>query len=158
METSPEPGARSADDPHAAIMSLLREFWPRAPDLGPDDDIFELTGIAGDDAFEFMQSYAARFGVDVSNYLWYFHHGEEGLNYGALFFDPPHLRVDRIPITLAMLVQGIHGKRWPVQYPDHHLPKVRWDVWLQLPAMLFVLGLAILVATIVLQFLHRNFD
>jgi len=157
MDERPDRGDRPIEDPHAAATSLLREFWPRMRDLNHDDDIFDLIGIHGDDAFELMEAYRTRFGVDMSNYLWYFHHGEEGSNLGALFFAPPNARVTRIPITLDVLADGIQHKHWPIQYPEHQLPKVRWDVWLQLPAMILVAVLGLLVTFIVFEFLHRNF-
>jgi hypothetical protein len=158
MDERPERGDDPIDDPHAATMSLLREFWPGARDLNHDDDIFDALGIYGDDAFDLMEAYSARFGVEVSDYRWYFHHGEEGSNPGALFFHPPYARVKRIPITLDVLAEGIERKHWPLQYPDHQLPKVRWDVWLQLPATLLILVLGLLVTLIAMEFLHRNFD
>lgn len=157
MDERPDRGGPPIENPLAAAMSHLREFWPGTNDLEPDDDIFMLTGIHGDDAFEFMETYSAKFGVDMREYLWYFHHGEEGLNPGALFVNPPYARVKRIPITLDVLADGIRQGRWPIQYPEHNPPDARWDVWLALPATVFAIAFAVLLASIIIEHLHRSF-
>lgn len=93
----------------------------------PDSDIFRL-GIAGDDFHELIEAYAQRFGVSIESYLWYFHADEEGVNFGILFFRPPHCRVKRIPITPLMLVDFAQKGTWDVQYPPHTIPKSRIDL------------------------------
>lgn len=158
MEKLPAIGAQPTGDPHAAVMALLREFWPGARDLNHDDDVFDVLRIYGDDAFELMETYSTRFGVEMSSYRWYFYREEEGWNAGALFFHPPYARVKRIPITLDVLAEGIRRKHWPLQYPDHQLPKVRWDIRLNLFAMLLLWVLVALVGLIEFQFLNRNFE
>ncbi|QYF86864.1 DUF1493 family protein [Brevundimonas sp. PAMC22021] len=75
-----------------------------------------------------MDDFSERFEVDGADYLWYFHHGEEGWSLGALFFKPIYRRVARIPITLATLTEAARTRRWPVVYPPHHVPRRRWDI------------------------------
>ena len=91
-------------------------------------DLFDRLGIDGDDAFEFVEKFGGQFGVELADYRWYFHHGEEGWGLGSLFFRPPYKRVRPIPISIALLEEAIARKRWPVAYPVHSLPKKRWDL------------------------------
>jgi hypothetical protein len=59
----------------ADLRSDLSDFlrpWAEGRTLQDDDDLFDRLGVEGDDAFEFMEAFAARFGVDVSGYCWYF--------------------------------------------------------------------------------------
>ncbi|MFC3077718.1 hypothetical protein ACFODL_06420 [Phenylobacterium terrae] len=115
---------------------VLGEQLPREGDA----DLFDRFGICGDDASDFMDAFGARFDVTGDEYLWYFHHEEEGWNFGALFFAPPNRRVERIPITPDILVRAIETGRWPVQYPPHALPKVRWDIRLNQSMLLVPLA------------------
>jgi hypothetical protein len=108
-------------------------------------DLLETLGIDGDDAFELMDDFGRRFEVDMSKYLWYFHHGEEGVNIGGIVFRPPYRRVSRIPLSTDLMLEAMQTKEWPVLYPAHRLPTVRWDMWLNI--LLFAaipLGLAAL--------------
>ncbi|HEY0599657.1 DUF1493 family protein [Brevundimonas sp.] len=115
-------------DAHAAVLTFIEDFWRWREPLAADDDLFDVLGIEGDDAGEFIDAFAARFDVDVTAYRWYFHHAEEGWNYGALVFRPPYRRVGRIPITLAVLTEAVRTKHWPIDYPAHVLPRRRWDI------------------------------
>ncbi len=40
----------------------------------------------------------------------------------------PNSRVQRIPITSDILVEAIETKVWPLKYPPHQAPTVRWDI------------------------------
>jgi hypothetical protein len=76
-------------DAHAAAAEFLEDFWGTGGPLSEDADILDTLGIDGDDAFNFIEGFAAKFEIDISNYHWYFHHGEEvSLNIGSLFFKP----------------------------------------------------------------------
>jgi hypothetical protein len=96
--------------------------------VSDDADLFYGLGIDGADAFEFMREFATIFAVDIKNYRWYFHHGEEGFNPGGLFFRPPYRRVKHEPITINVLLKAVNAHSWPLRYPTHELPKVRWDL------------------------------
>jgi hypothetical protein len=134
------------DDNDMLLTAFLKEFRDESEALPGDTDLFERLGIDGDDAFEFIERFAAKFEVDVTNFLWYFHHGEEGLNPAAIFFRPPYCRVQRIPITPDVLREAIRTKHWPLQYPEHRLPRVRWDIVFALPATLLLFAAVALLA------------
>lgn len=108
----------------------------------PQSRLVEDLGIEGDDFFELEQTFSKRFNVDMSGYLWYFHHDEEGMNLGALLFLPPSRRVGRIPVTVALLLDAANSGKWPLQYPAHQLPRRRYD----LAVNLVVVGVCGLIA------------
>lgn len=113
-------------------MNAAKDFVSEQCDfdgaLAADDDIFRRVGITGDDAGDFIEAFAARFGVDMSGYRWYFHTEEEGFNIGGALFPSPDTRVTRIPITLRGLADAISRKTWPVGYPEHEAPRRRPDL------------------------------
>jgi len=110
------------------LDAFFQAFWNEDRCLPDDANVFGQLGIEGDDAFEFIEAFANRFAVDMSGYRWYFHHAEEGVNTGSLFFRSPDQRVERIAITPDILCEAIRTKHWPLQYPTHRLPSVRWDI------------------------------
>ncbi|MDP3179692.1 MAG: DUF1493 family protein [Spirochaetaceae bacterium] len=131
-------------DARSDLADFLQQQSGEPCSLPEDADVFDRLGLDGDDAFEFMDRFVARFAVDTSKYRWYFHHGEEGWNIGGLVFPPPYRRVERAPITPRLLVEAIETKHWPLAYPEHALPKVRWDVRLnQLLIVLVLIPLAL---------------
>jgi len=94
-----------------------------------DTDIFNECGISGDDSHELIEKYQMKYGVDMSTYLWYFHCDEEGSTFiTGMFFKPPYKRVTRIPITPKMLTDFANSKIWKIDYPEHKLPKYRYDI------------------------------
>ena len=95
--------------------------------LNPESDIYDL-GVVGDDFHEMIEKYAETFEVDMTEYLWYFHTVEEGLNFGALFFKPPYSRLDRIPVTPKLLSEFAETRKWSIDYPKHELPNKRMDL------------------------------
>jgi hypothetical protein len=103
--------------------------------------------VFGDDLWELIDAYAARFGVDVSGFLWYFHSAEKGsFNMGALLFLPPNAQVRQIPITIGMLHEFAQRGRWEVEYPLHNPPQSRPDIRVnQLLALAFLAGVVITV-------------
>ncbi|WP_256012245.1 DUF1493 family protein [Desertivirga xinjiangensis] len=95
----------------------------------PDSDIFDDFGCVGDDFDELIGDYATTFKVDMSDYLWYFHGDEEGNNFLAIqLVDPPYKRVKRIPVTPTMLLDFANSGKWSIEYPEHTLPKRRYDI------------------------------
>jgi len=107
--------------------------------MDPRESLFDCLGLFGDDVEDFMEAYASKFHVDMSSYLWYFHTGEEGQNFGSILFKPPYSRVLEIPVTIEMLALSANSKRWIVDYPPHTLPKRRYDLWVNLALVLAVL-------------------
>jgi hypothetical protein len=92
-------------------------------------DIFQEFGVAGDDCSELVEYFSEKFSVDMSSYLWYFHHEEEGVfSLGGLFFSPPSARVDRIPVTPKFFLESANKGKWCVQYPDHQISENRYDI------------------------------
>jgi len=118
----------SMTDAHAAVAEFLKDFSGAATPLSDDADIFDSLGIDGDDGFELIERFATKFEIDITNYRWYFHHGEEAINIGGSFFKSPYRRVDRISITPQVLAEALRTKRWPLEYPERKLPSVRWDI------------------------------
>lgn len=133
-------------DARSELTEFLEHYSPARHGPSVDTDVFGALGVEGDDAFQFMDSFIARFDVDAGKYRWYFHHGEEGWNFGGVFFRPPYRRVERMPLTASILIEAIETKDWPLQYPEHELPSVRWDIRLnQLLIVLAFIALALLV-------------
>jgi hypothetical protein len=93
-----------------------------------NSDIERDLGCTGDDFDEFMESYSVRYNVDMTSYLWYFHHAEEGNSWGSNFFKAPNEIVDRIPVTPKMLFEFAQKRKWDLKYPEHILPKRRYDI------------------------------
>jgi hypothetical protein len=111
----------------AEIIEFIKDL-AGTDEIEPDSDIFEI-GMVGDDFHEMIEKYAKKYSVNMTSYLWYFHTDEEGFgSLGGLFFDPPYKRVKRIPVTPAMLADFANKGQWVIQYPDHKIPKRRYDL------------------------------
>jgi hypothetical protein len=108
--------------------------------LNPGDDLLQDHGVSGDDFHELIENYRKSFNVDMSTYRWYFHADEEGNNTGGIFFKPPHQRVQRIPVTPAMLCEFANKLVWDIHYPDHKIPKHRWDLLINILILVTVLS------------------
>src|SRR5262249_24647236 len=52
-------------DTRAAVSGFLKEFRGEIKPLSDDADIFRDLGIDGDDAFEFIERFAARFEIEI---------------------------------------------------------------------------------------------
>lgn len=116
-------------------------------------DIFGEMGIIGDDFHEVIETYAKKYKVDMSGYLWYFHADEEGSGgIGAAFFKPPYDRIKRIPVTPSMLADFSETKQWKINYPPHKIPKRRIDLIIN--AMLLI---ALLISFVV-WFIYKMID
>jgi len=126
-----------------ALADFIQDFWSVRERLPADCDVFDRLHMSGDDCSEFIEKFFEKYGIDPGNYLWYFHHGEEGHNLGGVFFKPPNARVAKIPITPAILAASIRNRRWAIEYPPHSLPPVRWDI--KINQMMFYGSLALLV-------------
>ena len=126
------------------IIQFVSEFTGSSK-IGPETDIYDDLGCVGDDFFELMEIYSNQFSVDMSEFLWYFHSAEEGLpGIGQEFFDPPYARVERIPVTPAMLTEFANSGKWHIEYPPHHIPKIRWDIRIDLIIFISIaIGIAI---------------
>lgn len=113
----------------AEIIDFLKEITG-ANNVSEYSDIANELGVDGDDYDEFVQEFSKRYKVDISPYLWYFHCSEEGSwnSIGSFFFRSPDKRVKHIPVTPAMLAEFTKTGKWDVEYPEHKLPKRRYDL------------------------------
>jgi len=59
------------------IMQFLQKYSFDNKIVTSESDIFHDFGLTGDDCGEFLYAYQKTFNVDMTNYLWYFHHDEE---------------------------------------------------------------------------------
>lgn len=110
------------------ITNFLEDYTG-VHDIKSDIDLNKEAGIYGDDWHEMIENYSKEFNVNVDGYLWYFHTREEGSNsIGGAFFRPPYERVKRIPITPLMLTDFANKGSWEIEYPEHKLPKYRYDL------------------------------
>ena len=117
----------SRDEIDAFIERHLGQAVPRP---SSNLDIFDKFGVDGDDCFDFISEFGTTFKVDLTEYRWYFHHGEEMHNgvIFQIFFSPPNKRVSRIPVTTDLLLDAANSGRWKLEYPEHALPTRRYDV------------------------------
>jgi len=110
------------------IGFIEKEFWKSK--LNSNSDIFNELKISGDDCDELLVKYSKKYQVDMSDFLWYFHHEEEGSSIFGFLFKPPNKRVPRIPVTPKMLAEFANSKKWNIDYPEHKLPKYRFDMFI----------------------------
>jgi len=109
-----------------------------------ESDLQNDLGCSGDDFDELISEYSAKFKVDMSSYLWYFHSEEEGHSnsIGKILFKTPYERVKHIPITPALLLNSANHGKWLITYPEHSLPKRRYDILInQILVVTFVMFL-----------------
>jgi hypothetical protein len=111
------------------IRSFLHEaVGVKKDEIFEDSDLLTDLGVDGDDWDALLEQYRCRFDVNLDGFLWYFHHGEEGLNPFWLFIPPPDRRVQHIPVTPRVLLKSAHLRRWSIEYPAHQLPSGRPDL------------------------------
>lgn len=128
------------------IALIADKVGVRAEEVLPDADIEKDLGCTGDDFFELMEAYAKRFNVDMSGFIWYFHTHDEGMaTLDLLPGMPPSIQVERIPVSLNLLVQMAQLGKWDVPYPPHVL-QPRYTMSEKVIRWLFA---AILIALIV---------
>ena len=110
------------------IIDLLQEL-SGMNEINPTSDIFNDVGMVGDDFHEMIEKFTLKYRVDMTDYLWYFHTNEEGCDgVGGFLFPPPYKRVDRIPVTPAMLAEFADKGKWDIRYPAHKIPAKRYDL------------------------------
>jgi hypothetical protein len=98
-------------------------------ELTPNADLHDDLGITGDDFSRLMHRFGSRFGVDMRDYRWYFHHPEQGaLGLGGIFKRSPSFRVPHIPVTPNLMLQAVTEGCWPLDYPEHDLTARRIDI------------------------------
>lgn len=128
----------------ADIISLIaKRLGIDETHIHSDTDIFLDLHCMGDDFHEMIGEYANIFQVDMSDYKWYFHANEEGWSFGGGFFKPPYKRVTRIPVTPEMLTRFANTGKWDIQYPEHTLPKYRYDILINFVLFISIIFFAI---------------
>jgi hypothetical protein len=131
------------------IQFLKEETYEES--ITSDTDIFNDCGVSGDDSHELIEKYHIKYNVDMSNYLWYFHCNEEGTgSIGGMFFNTPYKSVNRIPVTPKMLTEFANSKKWKIDYPEHKLPKYRYDILIN--QILFLIILIWLISNLVRKY------
>jgi hypothetical protein len=122
---------------------IIESVGVKASEVLPDKDIEHDLGCTGDDFHELMDAYSDRFNVDMSGYLWYFHtHDETMATLNLMPGNPPSKQVERIPVTLNLMVDKALLGRWDLKYPPHVLqsrytPAERVMGWLLLGILIF---------------------
>lgn len=125
---------------------LAEELGVPKENLHESTDIYDEFGMEGDDCFGFEEYFSEKFCVNMEGFLWYFHHGEEGMfSIGALFFKPPYGRVVRIPLTPKMLRDSAVKGSWAINYPMHTIPNKRYDLTIN---KISILAFAVIVLCI----------
>ena len=131
------------------IIAFLKDEISNKIEINCNSDLENDIRITGDDVVELMDKYAIKFNVNMETYLWYFHHEEETIGwFGPLFFNTPRQYVSHIPITPKLLLDSANAGCWIVQYPEHQIPKSRYDVILN---RLFTLVLLIILIAIIVK-------
>ena len=105
-------------------------------------------GCTGDDFSELMEEYSQKFNVDMSNYIWYFHHYEEGYNstWELFGYKSPPNTVKQIPVTPKMLYEFSKTGKYNIEYPEHKLPDNRFaNIVNRILFYCFIVGLIIFI-------------
>jgi hypothetical protein len=125
------------------IFDFVEEYSGRNG-LQDNSDIQKELGVYGDDWHEMIEKFTIKFNVDMTSYLWYFHNGEEGMGIGRLFFKSPYDRVNRIAITPNDLLRIATKQKWDIEYPEHKLPKRRYDLIIGTVVLIAMIGLCVI--------------
>lgn len=123
------------------IIEFIKKF-AGLDSIHGETDLFGDANITGDDFHDLISKYSKQFHVDMSTYLWYFHTDEEGQNLGAIFFKSPNQLQGRIPITPKLLTDFANTGLWNIPYPEHIVPKRRYDLLVNMILLLTFIGIA----------------
>lgn len=122
------------------ILDFVAEYSGKEK-LQESSDIEGELGVYADDWHDMIEKFGEIYQVDMTSYLWYFHSREEGFTIGSLFFKAPYERVERIPITPSALLRIATKQKWDIEYPEHELPKRRYDLIIGTGVLVIVIGL-----------------
>ncbi|ESU25632.1 hypothetical protein FLJC2902T_30820 [Flavobacterium limnosediminis JC2902] len=108
------------------IIKLVKEMTG-ADNVTENSELENDLGCTGDDFSELMEEYSKKFNVDMSNYIWYFHHYEEGnsITLNLFGYKSPAETVKQIPVTPKMLYDFSKIGKWNIEYPEHEIPNNR---------------------------------
>ena len=111
------------------IINFLEKEISNSIDIKLNSDLENDLRITGDDVSELIYKYSIKFNVNMETYLWYFHHNEETVGgLGAMIYKSPRKRVSHIPITPKILLESANAGYWKIKYPEHQIPKIRYDI------------------------------
>ena len=110
------------------ILALARFHSGSNKECAEQEDLLGVFGLTGDDATEFLETYARTFDVDLSAMRWEFHFNAD---------EPPQARrllpvgadgkvIPWQPITLEDLERAAQTGWWDRNYPAHQL---RVSIW-----------------------------
>lgn len=107
------------------VIKFIADFWSEDESkIGVKTTLLGDLGIDGDDAIEFLLSYAKSFEVDLSEFRFLDHFVEEGMNFFEFLQLPwqlirawrgedPHVIANKIPLHVQDLIEAAEQKRWP---------------------------------------------
>ena len=88
---------------------------------------------------EFIAAFRTKFGVNMEEYRWYFHtnvvSGDTSA-LGKMVFKPKPNAVKHIHITAKILWESASVGKWVIWYPEHTVPKRRFDAYIQATILL----------------------
>jgi len=126
------------------ILALAAEYSGGKSNGSERDDLLGAFGMSGDDANEFLEAYADKYGVDMSEFRWEFHYIADEPPYRRRVFplDKDGKVIPFMPVTLPQLVRAAGAGRWRFDYPEHTLRTI-WVLrsLLVLAVALMMLGL-----------------
>ena len=109
------------------VLDFVAEFSAKKG-LHESVDIEGELSVTADDWHEMIEKFGSKYNVEMTSYLWCFHNEEEGFSFGSIFFKPPYDRARRIKITPFDLLRIAAKQKWDIEYPEHKLPKRRYDL------------------------------
>jgi len=106
------------------ILALAAYHGGGEMDLAGDEDLLGAYRMEGDDASEFLEAFADRFGVNLDGLLWYFHYNGDEPPPSRPRLYPVSPEGERLPthaITLNDLVSAAEAGHWQFTYPAHEV-------------------------------------
>ncbi|KIC11859.1 hypothetical protein RA19_04275 [Leisingera sp. ANG-M1] len=103
------------------ILDFAAQFSGGKSKGAGQDDLLGAFGLEGDDANEFLDAFAERYGVDFSGFLWESHYNadEPPGRRRVLPLDVSGKIIPYQPITLELLEKAVLAGRWSYEYPEH---------------------------------------
>src|SRR5262245_47719020 len=101
------------------VMEMIADETRCHPSLlHPETDLWDI-GVDGDDARDLLLRLSNDFGVNLESMQLHRHFGPEGTNLFSVFLPGWwRWRRERIPVTIADLVEAAHTKTWPIRYTE----------------------------------------
>jgi acyl carrier protein len=112
-----------SDDLSERVMQMIVDQTAcRLSDLRPNTDLFRDLGVDGDDAHDLLLRLSDEFGINMENVRFDRHFGPEASLFHPLAAFTPLLprwwRWQRIPVTVADLIEAARTQTWPIRYSE----------------------------------------